>query len=171
MLWSLWLCRNKVIFEANQCSPMQVIFHCAHLLREWSSLQKPEHRDLYTAVCSRLEQVAKDIFFLHGWRHDRRIESTSSPQVFLLQSHVTTRMPMRPFPYSFYISPILLNPRLCALCRGQVWLYCFVSSRCKHFGVYNKSALYRKNAVAVPTKQRWSMQYLREIQLPRNSFL
>ena len=26
-------------------------------------VKKPEHRDLYTAVCSRLEQVAKDIFF------------------------------------------------------------------------------------------------------------
>ena len=71
LLWSLWLCRNSVIFEAKRCSPMQVIFQCAHLLREWSILQKPEHRDLYMAVCSRLEQVAKDISSHHGWRHNR----------------------------------------------------------------------------------------------------
>ena len=79
LLWSLWLCRNSVIFEAKRCSPMQVIFQCAHLLREWSTLQKPEHRDLYMAVCSRLEQVAKDIFTHHGWQHDRLLIAPPPP--------------------------------------------------------------------------------------------
>ena len=74
LLWSLWLCRNNAVFDAKMSSPMQVIFHCAHLLREWSTLQKPEHRDLYMEVCSRLEQVAKDVFTHHGWQHSLRIE-------------------------------------------------------------------------------------------------
>jgi hypothetical protein len=46
-----------MVFDAKMSSPMQVIYHCAHLLREWSTLQKPEHRDPYMEVCSRLEQV------------------------------------------------------------------------------------------------------------------
>lgn len=74
LLWSLWLCRNNLVFNAKLSTPMQVIFHCSHLLRSWSTLQKPEHRALYTEVCLRLEQVARDIFSHHGWRHSMRIE-------------------------------------------------------------------------------------------------
>jgi hypothetical protein len=75
LLWSLWLCRNNLIFDAKTSCPMQVIFHCAHLLREWSALQRVEFRELYTRVCSRLEQVARDIFTQHGWQHSMRIEA------------------------------------------------------------------------------------------------
>ena len=74
LLWSLWLCRNNVVFNAKQSSPMQVIYQCAHLLRAWSTLQKPEHRGLFMEVCLRLEQVAKEIFTPHGWRHNLRLE-------------------------------------------------------------------------------------------------
>jgi hypothetical protein len=74
LIWSLWLCRNNMVFDAKISSPMQVIYQCAHLLREWSTLQKPEHRDLYMEVCSRLEQVAKEIFTQHGWHHRLRIQ-------------------------------------------------------------------------------------------------
>jgi hypothetical protein len=73
LIWSLWLCRNNMVFDAKMSSPMQVIYHCAHLLREWSTLQKPEHRGLYMEVCSRLEQVAKDVFTQYGWQHRLRI--------------------------------------------------------------------------------------------------
>ena len=43
LLWSLWLCRNDRVFNAKFSSSIQVIFSCAHYLREWSILQSPEH--------------------------------------------------------------------------------------------------------------------------------
>ena len=33
LLWSLWLCRNDLIFNEKNASPLQVIFRCTHLLR------------------------------------------------------------------------------------------------------------------------------------------
>ena len=78
LLWSLWLCRNDRVFNAILSSPMQVIFRCAHYLREWSILQHPAHRDLFMEVCSRLEQVARDVFTRHGWQHNLRIGPTTT---------------------------------------------------------------------------------------------
>ena len=78
LLWSLWLCRNDRVFNAKLSSAMQVIFCCAHYLREWSILQRPVHRDLFMEVCLRLEQVAKDVFTRHGWQHNLRIGPPSS---------------------------------------------------------------------------------------------
>jgi hypothetical protein len=76
LLWSLWLCRNKMVFESKMSTPMQVIFHCARLLQEWSALQRQEYQHLYVQVCSRLEQVARDVFTLHGWQHSLRLEAS-----------------------------------------------------------------------------------------------
>nr|XP_051181420.1 uncharacterized protein LOC127295499 [Lolium perenne] len=52
-----------------------VIYRCTNTLRLWSSLQRVEHRDLFTEVCSRLEATARDTFSLHGWQHNLRIEA------------------------------------------------------------------------------------------------
>ena len=43
LLWLLWLCRSDRVFNAKLSSPMQLIFRCAHYLREWSILQRPVH--------------------------------------------------------------------------------------------------------------------------------
>jgi hypothetical protein len=73
IMWSMWLCRNDKVFSNKTSSLLQVIYWCTRTPRLWSSLQKVEHRYLFTEVCSRLETTARDTFCLHGWRHDHRI--------------------------------------------------------------------------------------------------
>ena len=73
LLWSLWLCRNDVVFNDKTVSPLQVIFRCTHSLRMWSMLQRAEYQPLFKAVCTRLEQVAMEFFTQHGWQHNLRI--------------------------------------------------------------------------------------------------
>ena len=74
VIWSLWLCRNDKVFNNKYSSLLQVIYRCTALLRSWSSLQRVENKDLFTEVCARLEETAKDFFSRHRWRHDLRIE-------------------------------------------------------------------------------------------------
>ena len=78
LCWALWLTRNDVVFN-NKCvsSPMQVIHICTRWLRTWSILQKPEDRDLFMMVSTRLERTAREVFYPHGWRCDLRIGSTA----------------------------------------------------------------------------------------------
>ena len=73
IIWSLWLCRNDMVFNGKLSSPLQVLYRCTSMLRLWSPLQHPEFRDLFTKVCTRLEQAARDIFTPHGWRRSLRI--------------------------------------------------------------------------------------------------
>ena len=73
LLWSLWLCRNDKVFNDKSTSLMQVIYRCTGTLCLWSSLQRVENRDLFTEVCTRLEDTAMDTFTQHGWQHDLRI--------------------------------------------------------------------------------------------------
>jgi hypothetical protein len=75
IIWSLWLCRNDKLFNGTNSSLLQVIYRCTNTLRLWSSLQRVEHRELFTEVYSRLEAMARDIFSLHGWQHNLRIEA------------------------------------------------------------------------------------------------
>ena len=62
LIWSLWLCRNDLIFNGKNASSLQVIFRCTHSLHTWSILQRPEYQPLFKAVCTRLEQVATEVF-------------------------------------------------------------------------------------------------------------
>jgi hypothetical protein len=78
IIWSLWLCRNDKVFNDKNCSLLQVIYRCTGILRLWSSLQRVEFRDLFTEVCVRLEDTARDFISLHGWQHNLRI----GPPVF-----------------------------------------------------------------------------------------
>jgi hypothetical protein len=73
IIWSLWLCRNDKVFNDKNYSLLQVIYRCTATLRSWSALQNAENRDLFTKVYTRLEDTARDTFFLHGWQHDLRI--------------------------------------------------------------------------------------------------
>jgi hypothetical protein len=73
IIWSLWLCRNDKGFNDKNCSLLQVIYRCTATLRSWSALQKMENRDLFTDVCTRLKDTARDIFSLHEWQHNLRI--------------------------------------------------------------------------------------------------
>ena len=79
IIWSLWLCRNDKVFNDKNCSLLQVIYRCTATIRLWSALQKVENRDLFTKVCTRLKNTARDTFSLHGWQHNLRIGPPPSP--------------------------------------------------------------------------------------------
>jgi hypothetical protein len=63
VVWSLWLCINDKVFNNKPSSPLQVIYRCIGTLHLWSSLQRVEHQDLFTEVCTRLETTTMDTFF------------------------------------------------------------------------------------------------------------
>ena len=74
--WSLWLCRNDLVFEKKCTSfPLQVIYSIIHWLRTWVVLQKPTSQGLVVAASQHLAQVAKEFFTrAHRWQSSLRIE-------------------------------------------------------------------------------------------------
>jgi hypothetical protein len=82
-IWSLWLCRNDKVFDDKNSSILQVIYRCTNTLHLSSSLQRVEHRDLFTEVCAWLEATARNTFIQHGWPHSR-FESNLYFSVLLL---------------------------------------------------------------------------------------
>ncbi len=74
--WSIWLCRNDLVFEKkNVHSPLQVILAAVRWVRTWVILQSTEAQFLAMEASQLLTQVAIDIFFrAHGWRSSLRIE-------------------------------------------------------------------------------------------------
>jgi hypothetical protein len=72
LLWALWLCRNNLVFEGKNSSPLQVIFHCTHFFLMSSMLHRTEYETLFKTVCTWLERVAR-FFTQHGWQHNLRI--------------------------------------------------------------------------------------------------
>jgi hypothetical protein len=70
LIWSLWLCRNDKVFNDKNCSLLQVIYRCTGTLRVWSQLHRLEDHDLFTEVCTRLEDTARHLFSQHGWHHN-----------------------------------------------------------------------------------------------------
>ena len=73
LIWSLWLCRNDLVFNNKNVSSLQVIFRCTYLLRTWSTPQQANYQPLFKVVCTRLEQVAMEVFAQHGWQRNLRI--------------------------------------------------------------------------------------------------
>ena len=64
IIWSLWLCRNETVFNGKLSSPLQVLYRGTSMLRLWSPLQRPEFRDLFTEVCTRLKYAG---YFYPTW--------------------------------------------------------------------------------------------------------
>ena len=73
VIWSLWLCRNDKVFNDKNSSLTQIIYRSTATLRSWSLLQRVEHHDLFTEVCTKLEDTARDFLSQHGWQHNLRI--------------------------------------------------------------------------------------------------
>jgi hypothetical protein len=75
--WSLWLCRNDVVFERKpNTSPLQVIYSVIHWLRSWIILQKPASQEFLVAALQHLTLVAKEFFTqTYGWRSTLRIDN------------------------------------------------------------------------------------------------
>ena len=75
LCWSVWLCRNAVVFDNKQSSFLQVIYLTTHWLRTWAILQRPSSQNILAVASHFLAQVAKDFFAqAHGWRSSRRID-------------------------------------------------------------------------------------------------
>jgi hypothetical protein len=66
IIWFLWLCRNDKVFNNKLSSPLQVIYRCIGTLCLWLSLQRVEHRGLFTKVCAWLETTARVLFPIIG---------------------------------------------------------------------------------------------------------
>jgi hypothetical protein len=73
LIWSLWLYRNDKIFNNKSPSFLQVIYRCTGTFRLWSQLHRSEDHDLFSEVCTRLVDTARDLFSCHGWQHNLRI--------------------------------------------------------------------------------------------------
>jgi hypothetical protein len=94
IIWSLWLCKNDKVFFNKSSSLLQVIYQCTHTLRLWSPLQKVEHQDLFSEVCSRWRlrrgilfpymggNMTTDLDLLHLRLRHRRFCSISMWSVF-----------------------------------------------------------------------------------------
>ena len=75
LFWSIWLCRNEVVFNHKPIpSIVQVIFRVTHWFRFWRLLQKEEKHQQILDACRALEVVAMEVFAMHGWRSNARIE-------------------------------------------------------------------------------------------------
>ena len=48
--WSVWRCRNAVVFDNKKNSLLQVIFATTHWLRTWAILQWPSSQDILLAA-------------------------------------------------------------------------------------------------------------------------
>ena len=75
LVWSIWNCRNDIIFNKRTIvTVMQVIHTATHYMHEWAFLLPDAQRVFMDSGCSRLEMVARDIFNRGGLRLDRRLQ-------------------------------------------------------------------------------------------------
>ena len=75
LCWSIWRCRNDIIFNKNKTfNLLQVIHMVAHWVQLWAFLLPQDQRDIMTTGCSRLLMVARDIFTQSCWRHTSRLQ-------------------------------------------------------------------------------------------------
>jgi hypothetical protein len=75
LVWTIWNCRNEVVF--NRCANpnfLQVIHRAASLIHLWSYLLPVEQRGPMDIGCNRMMAVVRAIFNQGGWLHSRRIE-------------------------------------------------------------------------------------------------
>jgi hypothetical protein len=67
LTWSLWLCRNDLVFNnVTVQSPLQVIFRSTFWIRNWAALQTEENQGRLKVVCSNLEIIAMEVFAKNG---------------------------------------------------------------------------------------------------------
>jgi hypothetical protein len=77
LCWSIWTCRNKIIFNKQKDTNfLQVICLAAHWIHLWSYLLPADQRELMAIGCNRLLKVDQDFFFqATGWRHINRLKN------------------------------------------------------------------------------------------------
>jgi two-component response regulator (ARR-B family) len=74
LCWSIWNCRNDIIFNRSKGSTfLQVIRLAVHWIQLWSCLLPSDQREPMDIGCTRLLTVAQDFFSQAGWRRARRL--------------------------------------------------------------------------------------------------
>ena len=75
ILWTIWNCRNDIIFN-NKFSThyLQVIHQACSSIHLWSFLLPVDQRGLMDAGCSRLLAIMRAIFSQSWWRLSKRID-------------------------------------------------------------------------------------------------
>ena len=74
LLWTIWTCRNDLVFNRTSCIHfLQVIFRATAVIRSWSLLTPMEAMEHLVTGSIRWEMVARDIFNRFGWRSCNRI--------------------------------------------------------------------------------------------------
>jgi two-component response regulator (ARR-B family) len=75
LVWTIWNCRNEVVFNIS-ANPnfLQVIHRAVSLIHLWSYLLPVEQREPLATGCNRLIAVVRDIFNQGGWLQSRCIE-------------------------------------------------------------------------------------------------
>ena len=66
LCWSVWLCRNGVVFDNKQSSFLQVIFSTTHWLRTWAILQRPSSQEVLVVTSLFFFGSGGQGFFLPG---------------------------------------------------------------------------------------------------------
>jgi hypothetical protein len=78
LIWTIWNCRNEVVF--NRCANpnfLQIIHRSASLIHVWSYLLPVEQQEPLDIGCNRLMAVVRAIFNQGGWLHSRRIRDVA----------------------------------------------------------------------------------------------
>ena len=74
ILWSLWTCRNDLVFnKSKRMNYLQVIYKATSLLGAWSFLLPLEQREEVASGCGRLEAVARAFYNFAGWQIFNRL--------------------------------------------------------------------------------------------------
>jgi hypothetical protein len=76
LCWSIWTCRNNIIFNNQKGTNfLQVIRLATHWIELWSLLLPEDQREPMVTGCNRLLTVAQDFYFqATGWRHISRLD-------------------------------------------------------------------------------------------------
>ena len=75
-LWSIWNCRNDVVFNKQKnVHFLQVVNKAVYSIQMWSFLLPADQRGLMDTGCARLMAVVRAIYSRAGWLNARRLDA------------------------------------------------------------------------------------------------
>ena len=76
LLWSIWNCRNDIVFnKSNGAHYLQVINRAIYWINSWSLLLPVDQRALMDTGCTRMLAVVRSILCPGGWFNHRRLNA------------------------------------------------------------------------------------------------
>ena len=66
LYWSVWLCRNGVVFDNKQSFFFHVVFSTTHWLRTWAILQRPSSQEMLVEASLFFGSGGQGFFFCPG---------------------------------------------------------------------------------------------------------